>query len=129
MNNVHRDYDGLQTLLEGLESAGKTGAKLGSKVEKTLQISIGTVLYRSPDLLSYEIEIDKVPYKATLAFNPKMYVMIGYPKLGEFVIVCHNNGNNAHILYSCNPKDKNNPPLGFDGSKKKGLPSSAKCNS
>jgi hypothetical protein len=100
------------------------------KVEYGMQVNIATVFEVMDDHSFYTVKFDNedIPKVAVLLMHPKFYILNGFPKSGEKVIVIHNNGNAVHILFTSNPKLEDMPPYLSDYSAKKASISSAKCS-
>lgn len=99
-----------------------------NKIAYTLQTSICRVVWRSANLDRYQVVYHETgaAKDAILMFDSKFYVLNGYPKLGDAVMVQHNNQNDAHILFSTNTYNKLAPPYNGEKSQVPILPSSAK---
>lgn len=108
----YNDASNLGGIHQGLELLGGSTKSIIQKIESSLQTSLAEVVERSDDCTSFKIKFNNeaTTHPAILVFDRSLYVLIGMPKFGDKVVVVHNNGNNAMILFVATDKDKTNPP-------------------
>lgn len=124
-----RETTNLNDIHGSLSDISGAAKVLLQKIESSLQTSIGNISYRSDDCTFFAVRFgeEELEYPAVLAFDKKLYAWIGMPKMGDDVIVIHNNGNFAHILFTSNDKNINDPPYFGENTIFRKSISSSKC--
>jgi hypothetical protein len=96
-----------------MESQSSAISALLHKIESSLQTSMAQITSRDNNCTEFGIQFGKeeMEYPAVLAFDKKLYTIIGMPRIDDTVVVIHNNHNNAHILFVANDRNLKDPPL------------------
>ena len=102
-------------LFNSVETLQVNHPKLENRLTDALTMGFGTVVSVELKYEWYNIvfmDNQSITRIATLVFEDSFYVKMGFPQIGDLVVLQHSNYENVRIFWRANPKIASDPPFG-----------------